>query len=455
MSDPLPGAEPDALEVLFIEDDPTVRKGGAQALDLAGLPVRPLETAEEALPLLQAGFSGVIVSDVKLPGMDGMALLQQALDLDTQTPVVLVTGHGDVAMAVSAMRAGAYDFIEKPCSSEHLVEVVRRALEKRRLVMENRNLRRLLDNRHGIEASILGKHPSMQRLRRQVLDVADSGADILLFGETGTGKELLARCLHEHSARRSGNFVALNCGALPETMFESELFGHEAGAFTGAAKRRIGRIEYANGGTLFLDEIESMPLALQVKLLRVLQERSVERLGSNEVIPLDIRVIAASKDDLLEKGKSGQFRSDLYYRLSVVTLKLPALRERREDIPLLFEFFVLQAAARYKRAPPQAESRLLLDLMSQDWPGNVRELKNAADRFVLGLMDSPRVDADSANKLAGSLPERVDAFERSLIAEALQQQRGQVAEASEALGVPRKTLYDKLKKYALNAESFR
>ena len=265
----------DGMQVLYVEDDAVVRKGVRQALELAGLNVIACATAEEALPHLSPAFRGILLSDVRLPGIDGLKLLKMAVEKDATLPVILVTGHGDVSMAVDAMRQGAYDFIEKPFSTDLLLEVCRRALDKRRLVLENLDLRRQLDNRAGIEARVIGRSSAMTRVRQLVLNLAPKDADVIILGETGTGKELIARCLHEFSERSQHPFVALNCGALPESMFESELFGHEEGAFTGAQRQRIGKIEYANGGTLFLDEIESMPLALQVKLLRVLQERKV------------------------------------------------------------------------------------------------------------------------------------------------------------------------------------
>jgi two-component system C4-dicarboxylate transport response regulator DctD len=373
-----------------------------------------------------------------------------ALARDATLPVVLVTGHGDVAMAVGAMRQGAYDFIEKPFSADLLVEVSCRALDKRRLVLENIDLRRQLENREGIEARIIGRSEPIAKVRHIVQSLAATSADIMILGETGTGKELVARCLHDFSARKKHHFVAINCGALPESICESELFGHEEGAFTGASRQRIGKIEYASGGTLFLDEIESMPLSLQVKLLRVLQERQVERLGSNLVIPVDLTVIAASKDDLLVLVEQKKFRADLYYRLHVASVTLPALRERREDIPLLFEFFVLQGAVRYGRSAPLIGIELLRALMAERWSGNVRELRNIADRFVLGLLDDTL-----APSTTGSLAQQVDAFEKSIIEEGLRCLEGNVLAVAESLAIPRKTLYDKLKRFELSAEKFR
>lgn len=433
------------LEVLFVEDDPAVRLGSTQALELAGLRVSGFVSAEQVMPRVVPGFAGVLVTDVKLPGADGLALLAHALAVDPTLPVILVTGHGDITMAVQAMRLGAYDFIEKPFSPEQLTEVVERALEKRALSLEVDALRRKLEGYEAIEGKLIGRSPAMQRLRRMVLDVAGTDADVLILGETGTGKELVARCLHDHGRRRHGPFAAINCGGMPEALFESEMFGHEAGAFTGAAKRRIGKVEHARAGTLFLDEIETMPMSLQVKMLRMLQERKFERLGSNELLPMDSRVIAATKADLLEAAGEQKFRADLYYRLSVVVLTLPPLRERREDIPLLFTHFAMQAALRYERELPSVSPRHLQALMTHAWPGNVRELCNMADRFVLGLWDgAPGFSGDAQGPR--SLDEQMVHFERYLIREALEACGGSATAAAERLGVPRKTLYDKMRR---------
>ncbi len=442
----------EALTVLIIEDDPDVALGCEQALQLDGISAACVGSAEQARRRLGRDFRGIVVSDIRLPKMDGMAFLRETLALDPELPVVLITGHGDVSMAVQAMKDGAYDFIQKPFPPEYLVEVVRRALEKRRLVLEVRDLRRQLEQRDQLEGKLIGLAPSMQKLRAVLVGLASSAADVLIHGETGTGKELVARCLHEASSRRQGNFVAINCGGLQENLFDSEIFGHEAGAYTGAAKRRIGKIEYASGGTLFLDEIESMPLPMQIKLLRVLQERTLERLGSNTSIPIDCRVIAATKDDLLELAARGGFRNDLYYRLSVATLALPPLRERREDIRLLFEQFLLQAAARHQRPVPEIPAGRIQQLVGYHWPGNVRELRNVADRCVLGIESgSPpfgQAQADGPTPLA----ETVEAFERALISDAMRR-HGSLARTAEALVVAKTTLHDKIKKYGLDESS--
>ena len=438
------------LKVLIIEDDPDVRLGCEQALQLEGIATNGVDSAEKAKPLIGKDFRGVIVSDIRLPRMDGLAFLREVLAVDPQLPVILITGHGDVSMAVQAMKDGAHDFLQKPFSPDHLVGVVRRALEKRQLTLEMRNLRNRLDGRDRIESRLIGDSSAMIRVRRLIGELADSAADVLIQGETGTGKELVARCLHEASARRKGNFVAINCGGLPETLFESEIFGHEAGAFTGVSKRRIGKIEHANGGTLFLDEIETMPQPMQIKLLRVLQERTLERLGSNTPIPIDCRIVAATKEDLRGLADRNLFRADLYYRLGVATLAIPPLRERREDIPLLFQHFLLQAAARHERPVPDIDAGRMQRLVGYTWPGNVRELRNVADRCVLGIESGAPPFGDDSDSPRRPLSESVEAFERALIADALRNHSGSLARSAEALAIAKTTLHDKIKKYGLS-----
>ncbi len=440
--------------VLFVDDERAVRLAGQQALELADFSVTACDGAERALRHIGRDWPGCLVTDLRMPQMDGLTLMARVQAIDPELPVILITGHGDVPMAVEAMRKGAYDFLEKPFPSDRLTETARRAVEKRRLVLENRRLRAALSGGGEATHSIVGRTPGVERLRATIAAVADTDADVLVLGETGTGKEMVARSLHAASVRRKHPFVALNCGAMPEAIFESELFGHEAGAFTGASKRRIGRIEHSSGGTLFLDEIESMPLSLQVKLLRVIQERVVEPLGSNELIPVDLRVVAATKVDLKQAAAAGKFREDLYYRLNVVVVAIPPLRERRDDIPLLFQHFVLQAANRYNREPRALSPVQTQRLVSQDWPGNVRELRNAADRFVLGLDEATAEPAPPARSSALSLAEQVDLFEKGLIQSELARQKGSVKAAIEALTIPRKTFYDKLKKYGLSRDDF-
>lgn len=442
------------LTVYLVEDDPAVQLGCVQALQLADIAVRAFDSAEALLPHISPGMAGVVVTDMRLPGADGLAVIREACDIDPELPVIMITGHGDVNLAVQAMRSGAYDFIPKPFSPEQLVEVVQRALDKRRLTLEVLSLRRVLSLREGLEGQLVGHSPAIQRVRQLVMEVADSPVDVLIRGETGTGKEVVARALHDHSRRVQAPYVALNCGGLPDSLLDSELFGHEPGAFTGAQKRRIGRIEHAHGGTLFLDELESMPMGVQVKLLRVLQERSIERLGSNQSVPVDVRVVAATKDDLLARAQQGSFRADLVYRLNVVNIELPPLRERREDIPLLLEHFMLLAASRYGRPPLRLPQAQLRQLMARDWPGNVRELRNVADALVLGVgpqwvsPHTPALSAADAEE-GPSLTETVEQFERALIADALQRHAGNVVQTAKALRIPKTTLADKIRKHGL------
>lgn len=446
------------LPILLVDDEEHIRLAASQSLELAGYEVTALETAEEAFSLVQEGWSGILVTDINLPGINGLELMKRVVAEDAALPVILITGHGDISMAVGAMRDGAYDFIEKPFSSELLVDVVRRAVEKRALVMENRKLKLELEVQSAPGPRIIGNTPVIAQVRTLVHHIADTPADILILGETGTGKDLMARYIHEHSNRRDKNFVAINCGAVPENLIESELFGHEKGAFTDAKARRIGKFEHASGGTLFLDEIESMPMTLQIKLLRVLEERAIERLGANELIPLDIRVIAATKVDLKEAAERGEFREDLYYRLNVVRMDIPSLRERREDIGLLFQHFALIASTQYDREVPPLTPERMHSLVSYDWPGNVRELRNLAERYVL-LGEGCTFDfenkpiTDSSTTL--SLPEKVDQFEKMLIQAELSRCGGSIKETLVSLGLPRKTLYDKMKKYGLDKNDFK
>lgn len=439
-------------DVVLLDDDIHLRTALSQTFDLAGLRVQAYGSAQGILDALPAQWPGVLVTDIRMPGMNGLALLEQLQQFDGQLPVLLITGHGDVPLAVQAMRIGAYDFLQKPFASELLLDSVRRALEVRRLVLENRSLRLALAEQRVLGERLLGHSPSVQRLREQVSALATIQADVLILGETGSGKEVVARALHDLSSRCDAPFVAINAGALAESVIESELFGHESGAFTGAQKRRIGKFEYANGGTVFLDEIESMSLDVQVKLLRLLQERVVERVGSNQLIALDIRVIAASKEDLLAAADAGRFRADLYYRLNVAQINIPALRQRSEDILPLFQHFVSAASEKYTIAEPELTPMTRALLLGHEWPGNVRELQNAAERFALGLdlAISPATQALTLSTDRMPLSEQVDAYERSLIASELLNPHQSLREVAEALQLPRKTLHDKLRKYGLN-----
>ena len=442
------------IQVVLIDDDPHLRQALSQTLDLAGLKILSLADAKGLASRIDRDWPGVVVSDIRMPGIDGLQLLEQLHERDNDLPVLLITGHGDVPLAVQAMRAGAYDFLEKPFASEALLDSVRRALALRRLVLDNRSLRMALSDRQELSSRLVGLSVPMARLREQIGALAATKADVLILGETGAGKEVVARALHDLSSRRNGPFVAINAGALAESVVESELFGHEPGAFTGAQKRRIGKFEFANGGTLFLDEIESMSLDVQVKLLRLLQERVVERLGANQQIRLDIRVIAATKEDLRQAADQGRFRADLYYRLNVASLRIPPLRERGEDVLVLFQHYADAASERHGLPRHELQPAQRPMLMRHGWPGNVRELQNAAERFALGLElaldNQPQATSELEAPIGDSLSEQVEAFERSLIAAEMARSHSSMRSLAEALGMPRKTLHDKLRKHGLN-----
>lgn len=444
-------------DVIFIDDESDIRIAIEQSFALEDISAVFFPTAEDALLAIQnSGLPKVIITDVCLPGLSGENVLTTILKKDPNVPIILITAHGDISMAVKALQSGAYDFIEKPFSTDRLIDTTKRAIEKRQLTLENLALKRDLKTSQTLGPRIIGNTTPIQKLREQIAQVGDTDADILIFGETGTGKELVARSIHEQSARRDNQFVAINCGAVPEHLIESELYGHEKGAFTGADSLRIGKFEHADGGTLFLDEIESMPLQAQIRLLRVLQERVIERVGSNRLLPIDIRIIAATKVDLRKAADELQFREDLYYRLNVVTLNLPALRNRKEDITTLFHHFTLVAADRYKRSAPVLSQSLIQQLMSHNWPGNVRELRNAAERLVLlgQLSNISEPNAEMGGESL-SLANQVAEFEKSIISQALDHCGGSINKTMTHLQLARKTLYDKMQKYQLDKNHYK
>lgn len=430
--------------IVFVDDEPELCAAAADWLSASGFEVDVFSDPGKALGEIDMAASDCVVSDMRMPGLSGLDLLSHIYKRDADLPVVLLTGHGDVALAVEAMRAGAYHFLEKPYDADQLVSILDNAVERRRLKQEIDRLRRGPDD---LEARLIGTSPAMATVRRSVQHLADIDVDILITGETGTGKEVVARALHDFGRRRSGPFVAINCAAIPETIFESEMFGHERGAFTGAQSARQGKIAHASGGTVFLDEIESMPLSLQAKVLRVIQERIVEPVGSNRQLPVDVRFIAATKVDLKTESDAGRFRPDLYFRLATIDLPLPPLRDRPEDIPVLYTVFARRAAERHGLAFRDMPADRLIDLAHQNWPGNVRELKSHAERNVIGLEATTLRPA-----LPGTLPDIVAAYEARLIAATLEAVGGATAEAAERLGVPRRTLNEKIARYGLRTE---
>ena len=450
--DPTAASGAPAIRLLLIEDEPHFRDGLVRSLGQAGLEVHAFDRGSAALHVLPKLACQVVLTDLRLPDINGLEVLAACHQFDADLPVVLMTGHGDVETAVQAIKQGAYDFIEKPFGRDRLLTLLSRAAQQYRLSADNRALRSRLEAGSGLADQLWGDSAAMRELRQRVLLLAPAPLDVLVSGETGTGKELVARALHDHSGR-AGPFVAVNVAALPESLIESELFGHEAGAFTGAAKARTGAIEHAQRGTLFLDEIEAMPATAQVKLLRVLQQRELQRLGSNRTLALDVRVVAASNTELDALLADGRLRTDLYYRLNGVTLKLPRLRDRRDDIALLFRRFGEQAALRMQREPVAVGPALREQLLVHAWPGNVRELKSAAERHLLGL---PVFEAESgAADGVRPLLVAMEAIEAQLIDDALRRNHGDVAAASRELDVPAATLYRKLKAYGLRSREYR
>lgn len=444
-------------QVMVIDDEAMIRDSLNQLLTLEGYQVQCFSDGATALSRLSRGYSGVVLSDINMPAMDGLTLLEQIKAFDSELPVIFLTGYADVSVAVKAMQLGAYDLFEKPLN-EHLIDCIARACDKRSLVMENRALKRAVEKTSAPGVRILGDTPKMQHMMKLLNTVIDTPADILIEGETGTGKELVARYLHDHSNRSSCQFVAINCGAVPEQLIESELFGAVSGAYTGATKNRKGKFEFAQGGTVFLDEIESTPLSLQVKLLRVLEERKVTPVGANHTVNLDIRIVAATKVDLLALVNEGGFRADLYYRLSLVKVSIPALRDRKADIPLLFKHFSSIAATRFYKPLAALNVELEQRLLAYDWPGNVRELRNQAERAVLLGPELAFAQSDSADQQVLSqdlsLAEKVSYYEQSLIEEALERNHGSIKNTMGTLQIARKTLYDKMSKYGLNRDMF-
>lgn len=439
-------------EILFVDDEEHLRRSTLQMFDLAGLNARAFASAEEVLPHLSRQQHAVLVTDIRMRGQSGLDLLEQAREVDPDLPVILVTGHGDVTLAVEAMQKGAYDFIEKPFASERLLESVTRGLEKRRLLLEVRALRDTVAGRwDNLEARLVGRSEAMLSVRNRIRAVAPVNTNILITGDMGTGKEVAARAVHDLSLGPDRPFVAINCAALPAEMIEADLFGYEAGAFPGAARARFGKFEHGRNGTIFFDGIELLPLDVQAKLVRIIEDNRITRLGSSEPVDLNARFVASTAEDLEAAAEQGHFRRDLLYQLAVVTLHLPNLADRPEDIPALFIVLTRDAAARHGVPAPDIPQSLLARLGGRDWPGNVRELRNVAERFVLGIEQAETAGLGEE----GTLADRVAAYERQLIEAELAAHNGRLKTVYESLGLSRKTLYEKMQKYGLSREDYR
>ncbi len=439
--------------VLVVDDEAMGRKALVELLRDEGYAVESAADAFKALPKLEELGPDILLTDLNMPGMDGLELMRRARDIDPEIAIIVMTAHSAVDTAVTAMRQGATDYLAKPINIDELAIVLDRALERRQLRRDAGHMRRRLAERHGLH-NIIGSSPPMQKVFDTVLQVAGARASVLITGESGTGKELIAAAIHEHSPRASGPFVKLHCAALAESLLESELFGHEKGSFTGAMARREGRFEQANGGTLFLDEIGEISPAIQVKLLRFLQEREFERVGGNQTIKVDVRIVAATNRDLLQRVKDGHFREDLYYRLNVVTIEMPALRTRPTDIPLLATHFLRKYAAENEKRVTGFIDEALEHLVRYAWPGNVRELENVIERAVvvcrgdeIRAIDLPaniRPHAGDAGR--GEMPfvpgASLAELERFAILRTLEYTGGSTSRAAEILGIsPRKIQY--------------
>src|SRR6185295_6354575 len=448
--------------LLLVEDETPLRHAVAEQLGDRGYRVEQADSGEAALAKLADFAFDIIITDLRLPGIDGSAVIDAALARYPDIIAIVVTGYGTAKDAVEAIKRGAWDFVSKPFQIDELLHALDSALEQRRLKSENAYLRAQLDERHRFEG-LIGKSPAMQRLFQLLETVAATNSTILITGETGTGKEVVARAIHHNSPRKTHRFVALNCSAIPETLLEAEIFGHVRGAFTGAIGNREGRLEQAHRGTLFLDEVGTMSAALQMKLLRVLQEREFERVGDSKTTKVDVRVIAATNSDLLKMVGDGQFREDLYYRLNVIPVHIPPLRERRDDIPLLVQHF-LEKFCGGGTAAVTVSQEAMRRLMSHPWPGNVRQLENATERAVAFGGSRGQIEAaDLPPEIAGAEPPAVsasialpengvdlDAFvaniERELIQRSLERTGGNKGQAARLLNLKRTTLVEKLKR---------
>jgi two-component system nitrogen regulation response regulator NtrX len=445
--------------ILIVDDEPGVRSALGGVLRDEGYAVEAVGSGEECLERVTRGGVDLIMLDVWLPGMDGLATFARLRERQVDAQVVIISGHGSIESAVRAIKMGAFDFVEKPLSLDKTVLVVANALRQRTLEAENRALRARVARQY----TMVGESAAMRQLREQIAMAAPTNGRVLIFGENGTGKELVARGIHAQSRRRSGPFVEVNCAAIPEELIESELFGHVRGAFTGAVADRRGKFEVADGGTIFLDEIGDMSLKTQAKVLRVLQEQTMEPVGGTNRIRVDARVVAATNKDLQAEIRTGQFREDLYFRLNVIPIFVPPLRERQEDIPLLADHFMAELAQEYGRRLKRLDAGAVRTLQRYAWPGNVRELRNVIERLMimvpgdaittadLSFLDVPLVPVPQAAASAGrqTLHEARDQFERDLILKTLAEQQGNMSRTADVLGVERSNLYRKMKAFGI------
>jgi two-component system, NtrC family, response regulator AtoC len=453
-------------QILVVDDEEELRRAIVEILTLDGFDVDQAASAEDAAEKLSQTAYDVLITDHNLPGKTGVELLEETLIRYPETIGIVITGYGTIETAVSAMKKGAYNYLTKPFKLVELPIMVRKGLKERQLRFENQYLRKQLNEKYGFN-NIIGTGRAMHRIFELVDTIAGLNSTVLIQGETGTGKELIAKAIHFNSQRKDQKMVSINCGAIPENLLESELFGHVKGAFTGAVATRIGRFEQANGGTIFLDEIGNMPVSLQVKLLRVLQEREFERVGGNSTVKIDVRIVAATSSNLEQMVKDGTFREDLFYRLNVIPINLPPMRERREDIPLLVQKFVEHFSETHKLERKTVSPQVMKALMAYDWPGNVRQLENLVERMVALTGNRPAIlptdlPAEIINREALNfapfieIPEEginfqnvVTDMERELILQSLRKTNGNKKLAAKLLNLKRTTLIEKIKRIGL------
>lgn len=448
----------DPARILVVDDEESIRDSMSQVLRKDGHRVKTAASGPEGLILFGAEAFQVVFVDLRLPGTSGLDVLDRMKQADPQTPVIIITGYASIESAVEAMKRGAFDYLTKPFTPEEVRVITRKALESRRLLLENISLRRELEAKTEFEL-VVGKSRAISQVLDVVRRVSPTESTILITGESGTGKELFAREIHRHSLRRNAPFVVVDCGALVETLFESELFGHVKGSFTGAHETKHGRFEVAEGGTIFFDEISNIGLNIQAKLLRAIQEREVNRIGSSKAIKVDVRILAATNEDLADAVRRGKFREDLFYRLSVVPIHLPPLRERKEDIPLLVDHFLQKYNKRAKKNIAGVSARALKALEEYDWPGNIRELENTIERaVVLSRGDGIELEdlmyhgisagATAIGSVSGKL-QTLEGMEKEYIKAVLRAHGGNKSRTAEVLGIDRKTLWAKIKKYKI------
>jgi DNA-binding NtrC family response regulator len=457
------------VKILVVDDEDYMREVVRRALENANFEVDEASDGKSALTMLRQHPYNVIISDLRLPGIAGEAILEEAISLFPETVVIVMTGFGNIQSAVEAIRRGAYDYLPKPFQLDELVMRVEKGLEERQLKLENRRLRGELQNKYHF-SNLIGNSAAMQSIYNLIGIVAQKTSTVLIEGETGTGKELIARAIHYNSPRKDQPLVSVNCGAIPSNLLEDEIFGHVKGAFTNAHQHRIGRFEQANHGTLFLDEVSSMPMDLQVKLLRVLQEREFQRVGSAATVKVDVRIVAATNGNLLAAVEKGEFRGDLYYRLNVIPVRVPPLRERRDDIPLLVGHFVKKYCADQKLLLKRVSNEAMKNLMAHAWPGNVRQLENSAemavalsgDRDLLDVEDFPAVSRLSTPNVPFAsidIPDdgvhfntMVSDLEKKLILQSLHVARGNKKRAASLLHLKRTTFVEKLRRMGMESD---